>query len=245
MTSRRFDGQVALVTGAARGQGEAEAVALAAEGAFVVVADIDVEAGQATASALQGMGSFCNLDVAVAEDWTRAVSLAEAHGPLTMLVNNAGIFCPAPLEETTAELFNRHSRVNQLGPLLGMQAVVPAMRRAGGGSIVNVASTAGLRGAPGMIAYTASKWALRGMTKAAAAELGQHSIRVNSVHPCLIETGMTAFIPASERAAYAEKLPLGRLPTIDEVVSAVLFLLSDASASMTGAELKIDSGSVL
>ena len=158
------------------------------------------------------------------------------------MVNNAGIYVPRTLMETDAVLFERHMRVNQLGCFLGMKAVVPAMERAGGGSIVNISSTAGLRGSPGAIAYSSTKWALRGMTKAAAIDLAPRGIRVNSVHPGPIDTDMVKVWSNEQRATRIGQIPMGRMGTAEEVARTVLFLLSDDSAYMTGAELAIDGG---
>jgi 3alpha(or 20beta)-hydroxysteroid dehydrogenase len=166
-------------------------------------------------------------------------------GGLTGMVNNAGIYTPKPLMETDAALFERHMRVNQLGCFLGMQAVVPAMERSGGGSIVNISSTAGLRGSPGAIAYSGTKWALRGMTKAAAVDLAPRGIRVNSVHPGPIDTDMVKVWSNEQRATRLSQIPIGRIGEADDVARAVLFLLSEESSYMTGAELAVDGGASL
>ena len=245
MTAPRFEGRVAIVTGAAHGQGRAEAVALAAEGAHVVIADIDEDSSRREAEDIGPSASFCPLDVADEVQWAAAIDHAETHGPLSTLVNNAGIFRPAAIEATSTASFESHFRINQLGPFLGVRAAASAMRRAGGGSIVNISSVAGLRGGSGAVAYTSSKWALRGITRSAAAELGPSNIRVNSVHPSLIETGMTEFMSADVKRDYAAALPLGRLPSIDDVAGIVLYLLSDAAAAITGAEFKVDGGAIL
>lgn len=241
----RFQGHIVVVTGAAAGQGASEARQLVAEGARVLLTDINVEAGMSLAEELGSNARFQQLDVASEPAWADAVAVAEKWGPISGLINNAGIFHAASIEDTTSDVFLQHVRINQLGPFLGMQAVSRSMRRRDGGAIVNISSTAGLHGTPGIMAYGATKWALRGMTKIAAGELGQDNIRVNSVHPGFIETGMTDFVPQDARTAYQSKLPLGRLVSVPDIVEAVLFLLSDAAASITGAELKIDSGAVL
>jgi 3alpha(or 20beta)-hydroxysteroid dehydrogenase len=239
----RFDGKVVLISGSARGQGAAEARLLVAEGAKVVLGDVLEAEGEALARELGPAAVFLRQDVTRPEDWARCVAAAEAlGGGLHGLVNNAGIYVPKPLMETDAELFERHMRVNQLGCFLGMKAVVPAMERAGGGSIVNISSTAGLRGSPGAIAYSSTKWALRGMTKAAAIDLAPRGIRVNSVHPGPIDTDMVKVWSNEQRATRIGQIPMGRMGTAEEVARTVLFLLSDDSAYMTGAELAIDDG---
>jgi len=156
------------------------------------------------------------------------------------LVNNAGIYRPATLLDTDAALYEQHVRINQFGCFFGMKAVVPAMQRAGGGSIVNISSVAGLQGSPGAFAYSATKWALRGMTKAAAIDLAPRKIRVNSVHPGPIDTEMLKVRTPEENAQRLELVPMRRQGTAEEVAQLVLFLLSDESAYITGAEVAID-----
>ena len=241
----RFTGKVVLISGGARGQGAAEARMLVAEGAKVVLGDLLEQEGQALAEELGPAARFIRQDVTQEADWAAAVQLAEALGPLTGMVNNAGIYVPRTLMQTDAALFERHMRVNQLGCFLGMQAVVPAMERAGGGSIVNISSTAGLRGSPGALAYCATKWALRGMTKAAAVDLAPRGIRVNSVHPGPIDTDMVKVWTNEQRAVRLAQIPIGRIGQADDVARAVLFLLSEESAYMTGAELSVDGGASL
>jgi 3alpha(or 20beta)-hydroxysteroid dehydrogenase len=170
------------------------------------------------------------------------VAAAESFGGLHGFVNNAGIYIPKPLLETDAELFERHVRINQFGCFLGMKAVVPAMERAGGGSIVNISSVAGLRGYPGAFAYSTTKWALRGMTKAAASDLAARRIRVNSVHPGPIDTEMIKIRGEEELRARVQQVPMKRMGTPEEVARLVLWLLSDESVYMTGAEISIDGG---
>ena len=241
----RFHGKTVLISGGARGQGAAEARLLVAEGGKVVLGDVLEEEGRRLAAELgAGTAVFLRQDVTEEADWARAVEAAErlGGGGLHGMVNNAGIYVPRTLMETDAELFERHMRVNQLGCFLGMKAVVPAMERAGGGSIVNISSTAGLRGSPGAIAYSSTKWALRGMTKAAAIDLAPRGIRVNSVHPGPIDTDMVKVWSNEQRATRIGQIPMGRMGTAEEVARTVLFLLSDHSAYMTGAELAIDGG---
>ena len=236
----RLDGRVALITGAAsaRGQGAAEARLLAHEGAFVVLADISDDEGEETARAIGESASYRHLDVTSEADWADVVSwVLEWHGRLDVLVNNAGIWLAKGLEETSLDDYYRVVGINQASVFLGMRAVVPSMRAAERGSIVNISSLAGLRGANVPFAYAASKWAVRGMSRAAAAELAPHGIRVNAVFPGYVDTGM---IEAGHEEI-AQRVPLGRrLGTPEEVAEVVLFLASDASRYMTGGELVVD-----
>ena len=239
----RFDGKVVLISGGARGQGAAEARALAAEGAKVVIGDILQQNGEALAAELGPPCRFVRHDVTSEADWLEAVEAAIGlGGALHGLINNAGIYIPKSLMETDAELFERHVRVNQFGCFLGMRAVVPAMEQSGGGSIVNISSTAGLRGTPQAFAYGATKWALRSMTKSAAADLASQRIRVNSVHPGPIDTDMLKIRTPEENARRIQLVPMKRMGTADEVTRLVLFLLSDESEYITGAEVSIDGG---
>src|SRR5215475_11234819 len=186
----RFDGKTILISGGARGQGASEARLLVAQGAKVVIGDVLDNEGQTLASELGAAAKFVRHDVTSEAEWARAVETAESFGGLHGLINNAGIFRPAYLGETDLELWERHLRINQTGCFLGMKAVVGAMQKSGGGSIVNISSVAGLRGSPAAFAYSATKWALRGMTKAASMDLAKHKICVNSVHPEPIATEM-------------------------------------------------------
>jgi len=238
----RFQDKVVLISGGARGQGAAEARLLVAEGAKVVLGDVLEQEGKRLADELGPAAIFLRQDVTDEADWAKAVDAAQALGGLHGMVNNAGIFIPRPLLETDAALFERHMRINQLGCFLGMKAVAGLMERSGGGSIVNISSVAGLRGSPNAIAYSATKWALRGMTKAAAIELAPHRIRVNSVHPGPIDTEMLKVRTPEENQRRAQQVPMKRLGTAEEVAKLVLFLLSDESAYMTGAEVTIDGG---
>jgi 3alpha(or 20beta)-hydroxysteroid dehydrogenase len=238
----RFQGKVVLISGGARGQGAAEARLLVAEGAKVVLGDLREEEGRRLAAELGQAAVFMRHDVTEEAAWVRAVELAEGLGGLHGLVNNAGIFIPRPLLETDAALFEQHTRINQFGCFLGMKAVVGAMERSGGGSIVNISSVAGLRGVPGAFAYTATKWALRGMTKSAAVELAPRRIRVNSVHPGPIDTEMLRVRSEEENQRRVRQVPMKRLGTAEEVARLVLFLLSDESSYITGAEMSIDGG---
>ena len=241
----RFDGKLFLISGGARGLGEAQARQLVAEGARVVIADVLEPEGRALAAQLGPAATFQFLDVTSEAGWADAVAAAERAGPLHGLVNNAGIFQPKTLMETDAELFERHTRVNQLGTFLGMRAVVPALERNGGGSIVNISSSGGLRGVASAHAYCATKWAVRGMTKAAALELADRNIRVNSVHPGPIDTDMLRVRGDEVNRQQAQRLPLKRLGTAGEIAELVLFLLSDAARYMTGSEVAMDGGASL
>ena len=238
----RLKGKVALITGAARGQGEAEARLFVAEGARVVLGDVRDELGEKVAASLGEAARYVPLDVADEAQWRRAVALAEAEfGRLDILVNNAGIVGDfGPTELCSLESYQRTIAVNQIGPFLGMKAAIPALRRAGGGSIVNVCSVAGLYGIPGLIAYGASKWALRGMTKVVALEVGNENIRVNALHPGSVETPMMD--PDLDRSVLARGQAIERVAQPEEMARAALFLASDESAFITGADLAADAG---
>ncbi len=249
----KLDGKVALVTGSARGTGEATARLFVEEGARVVIADLLEERGRAVAKDLGDAAIFVPLDVGSESAWEGAVSaVLESFGRLDVLVNNAGVLHIAALEDTTLESYERVVRVNQTGTFLGMRAVVEAMRQLGQGSIVNISSVDGRRGQNGLIAYASSKWAVRGMTRVAAIELGRFGIRVNAVCP---EAGSGEMIaPYLPEGVDIEKVvPLGqsRLSTqkersladlIGDVARMVLFLASDESASCTGADFQVDGG---
>jgi 3alpha(or 20beta)-hydroxysteroid dehydrogenase len=241
----RLNGKVILISGGARGQGAAEARLFVAEGARVVIGDVLEAEARQLASELGPSAAFVRHDVTQERDWETAIKAAENFGGLHGLVNNAGIYQPRTLTETDTELFERHMRVNQLGCFLGMKAVVPLMERSGGGSIVNISSVAGLRGSPGAIAYSATKWALRGMTKAAAIDLAPRRIRVNSVHPGPIDTEMLKVRTPEQNQQRLQLVPMKRMGTAEEVASLVLFLLSEESGYITGAEVAIDGGASL
>jgi 3alpha(or 20beta)-hydroxysteroid dehydrogenase len=243
MTERvgRLEGKVALISGGARGQGEAEARLFVAEGARVVIGDVLEAEGKAVADDLGDACTFVPLDVTDEDAWGAAVATAESvYGSVSVLVNNAGILAFERLDRIKRADFDRIMQVNVTGVFLGMKAVVPSMEAAGGGSIVNTSSTAGLVGLPYVGAYVASKWAVRGLTKTAAIDLGHRGIRVNSVHPGGIDTPMVAGTDAN--APFYRRLPVPRMGTADEVAQAVLFLASDESSYTTGAELAIDGG---
>jgi len=241
----RLHGKIVLISGGARGQGAAEARLFVAEGARVVIGDVLDDEGRRLAEELGPEAMFVHQDVTKEEDWGAAIDAARAMGGLHGLVNNAGIYQPKTLLETDAALFERHMRINQLGAFLGMKEVVPLMEQSGGGSIVNVSSVAGLRGSPGAIAYSATKWALRGMTKAAAIDLAPRRIRVNSIHPGPIDTPMLDVRTPEQNERRLQLVPMKRRGTPEEVASLVLFLLSDESGYITGAEVAIDGGATL
>jgi 3alpha(or 20beta)-hydroxysteroid dehydrogenase len=237
----RLDGKVAIITGAARGQGAAEARLFVAEGARVVLADVLDEEGEAVAAELGDAATYAHLDVTDEAQWQATVALAEErYGPVTVLVNNAGVLHFQAVHKTELEDFDRILRVNVHGVFLGMKSVTDSMSRAGGGSIVNISSTAGLQGLPYLGAYVASKWAVRGLTKTAAIDLGHKKIRVNSVHPGGIDTPMVAGTSAD--APFYKRLPVPRMGSADEAARAVLFLASDEASYIAGAELAVDGG---
>ena len=241
----RVDGKVALISGAARGQGEADARLLAAEGAKVVIGDVLDEQGAAVATGIGDAARYYHLDVRRADDWQRVVAFAvNTFGRLDVLVNNAGIIKVGSIVELTVEDYLEVFEVNQLGCFLGMKAAIPAMRVAGGGSIINISSVGGLRGRPMTAAYAATKFAIRGMTKCAALEVGHDGIRVNSVHPGSIDTDMTrgAEFADIDKQAYHAALPIPRVGTPEDVAQVVLFLASDDSRYCTGAEFVVDGG---
>ena len=240
----RLAGKVALISGAARGMGEAHARAFVREGAKVVLGDILPEVKDVAAS-LGDDALGLTLDVTDEQSWRDAVAAGEERfGKIDILVNNAGILIIDELANTTTETFRKIMDVNALGCFLGMREVVPAIKRAGGGSIVNLSSVEGLGGNRFLIAYSGSKFAVRGMTKSAAIELARAGIRVNSVHPGGIDTPMVrAFAPDDETMKYVGKqVPLHRPGRPEEISEAVVFLASDEASYITGAELAVDGG---
>ena len=244
MTTNRLEGKVAIITGAARGQGANEARRFVAEGARVVVTDLDAN-GQAVADELGASARFVRHDVASEDDWKTVITTAQDEfGKIDILVNNAGVFKPANIVDTTLAAFDLHYRVNTLGVFLGMRAVIPAMASSGG-SIINISSIAGMRGWPGMIAYGGTKWASRGLTQCAARELAPQRIRVNSIHPGLVNTPMLDDHDPAALEAFVAAVPFGRMGSVDDVAEVVIFLASDLSSYMTGAEIVIDGGLAL
>jgi 3alpha(or 20beta)-hydroxysteroid dehydrogenase len=240
-------GEIALVTGGSRGIGAAVVAALALAGATVVIAGGSEKHGRALADELDGTHRYLLHDVSSEKSWDDLVATVRAElGEITLLVNNAGVLDPGrDISETSRENFERHYRVNQLGVFLGMRAVAGAMKRAGSGSIVNLSSIGGHRGYANQIGYSTTKWAVRGMTKCAAVELGPHGVRVNSVAPGFIGTTMIDVMPGEQIDAVTAATPLGRRGTAEEIARAVLFLASKDCPFMTGAELVVDGGLAL
>lgn len=237
----RLDNKIALITGGARGQGASEAELFIQAGATVVITDILDEQGESTARRLGEQCHYMSHDVANGDDWKRVVDdIVKRHGRLDVLINNAGIFRIKNLEQTSRELWDQTIAINQTGVFLGMQTAAQAMKANGSGSIVNISSIAGMRGTALAHAYGASKWAVRGMTKSAAIELAPAGIRVNSVHPGIIETDMIAEFGETRLAEMPSRIPLGRTASAEEVGRLVLFLASDDSSYCTGHEYLID-----
>ncbi|MHB8342191.1 MAG: SDR family oxidoreductase [Mycobacteriales bacterium] len=240
----RLADRVALVTGAARGQGAAESRLFAREGARVVLADVLDSAGQAVAEEIGEAAVYVHLHVSREEDWSRALAVVAELGLLRVLVNNAGVMRPSTIANTSVADYLAVIEVNQLGTFLGIRSAIAPMRAAGGGSIVNVSSIDGIGSKNGLISYTASKFAIRGMTKTAALELGRFGIRVNSVHPGGVDTDMgnPARLEAEILDASFSHLPIPRAGRVDDVAAMVLFLAGDESSYCTGAEFVVDGG---
>jgi 3alpha(or 20beta)-hydroxysteroid dehydrogenase len=241
----RVDGKVAIITGAARGMGAAHARRLIEEGAKVMLTDVLDQEGEATAKALGANAQYRHHDVTREAEWKQIVSDTEAaFGPVNVLVNNAGIVDWSPIETMEESQYRRVIDINQVSVFLGMKSVLASMKRAGGGSIINISSVAGLLGNPNVLAYTASKFAVRGMSKSAAIEFAPHNIRVNSIHPGIIRTPMTMPTPETESqfTALAAQTPAARAGEPDEVANVVLMLASDETRFSTGAEFVVDGG---
>ena len=243
----RLDGKVAVITGGARGQGAEEGRLFAAEGATVVLTDVLDDDGKQTAAAIN-RAQYIHLDVRSEEEWQATVDAVIArHGRVDVLVNNAGIDLAKRFEQTTLEDWNRIVAINQTGVFLGMRtvgrAMIAAMR---GGSIINISSVAGMEAAKGRAAYGSTKWAVRGITKIGALEWGEHGIRVNSIHPGVIETPMTAglraFRDAEARVRTEKTISLGRVGQPIDIAYMALFLASDESSYCTGQEFVVDGG---
>jgi 3alpha(or 20beta)-hydroxysteroid dehydrogenase len=236
----KLDGRVAIVTGGARGQGAAEGRLFAEEGATVFITDVLTDEGEKTAAELGG--TFVEHDVTDPEQWAALVTrVVDAHGRLDILINNAGILRWERMVDTSPASWNEVVAVNQTGVFLGMHAVAPQMMTQHSGSIVNISSVGGLRGASACFSYAATKWAVRGMTKGAAIELGPHGVKVNSIHPGIIDTPMMGDHDLDDLAS-AIGVPLQRYAQPEEVAKLVLWLVSDDNSYSTGAEFVIDGG---
>jgi 3alpha(or 20beta)-hydroxysteroid dehydrogenase len=238
----RLDGKVAIITGAARGQGEAEARLFVEEGARVVMGDILDEEGQKVASELGDAAVFLHMDVREEADWQAAVTAAERFGPLNVLVNNAAVTHFAAIGDTTLEDYNRVVAINQVGTFLGIRSVIEPMKAAGGGSIINVSSIDGLQAKNSLIAYVSSKWAIRGMTKVAALELGRHGIRVNSLHPGGIDTPMGNPMGRDDIDQFYQDHAIPRCGVPMDIARMALFMASDECSYSTGSEFVADGG---
>jgi 3alpha(or 20beta)-hydroxysteroid dehydrogenase len=244
----RLDGKVALITGASRGQGAAEARLFVDEGALVMLSDVRDDDGELLAKELGDRATYRHHDVASEDDWAAAVSATTTgFGRLDVLVNNAGVFAVLGMTLTSLEEYMRIVTINQVGTFLGMKAVAETMIGQNSGSIINISSVAGLGGSAGTIAYTSTKFAVRGMTKVAAVELAPFGVRVNSVHPGLIDTPMMSEAFASLdsdsiRKALEATIPNGRFASAEDVARMVLYLASDDSTYSTGSEFVVDGG---
>jgi 3alpha(or 20beta)-hydroxysteroid dehydrogenase len=246
----RLEGKIALVTGGARGSGAAIAHRFVAEGASVVIADVLDDRGKETAGLLGARGRFVHCDVTEERDWATAVAVAaDAFGGIDVLVNNAAVLILRSIEDTTIDDYRRTFAVNELGTFLGIRAVIMPMRKRGGGSIVNISSIDGVFVTPGTAAYAGTKFAVRGLTKTAALELGPHGIRVNAICPAAGSSEMVAAALPPDfdfqrvidlGGADRHRAPLHRRGTMDDVAAAALFLASDDSAFVSGADLVVD-----
>ena len=238
-----LDGKVAIITGAARGQGEAEARLFAAEGARVVITDVIADRGAALAAQIGAGARFVRQDVSREADWNHVIAEAlAAFGRIDILINNAAISGATKLEATLPDDYDRVYRVNQFGVYLGMRAVLEPMKAVGGGCIINISSVAGVKGTSTLFPYAASKWAVRGMTKAAALELARYKIRVNAIVPGIIETEMLRETPLGMSDVLLRTTPMRRMGAVEEIAGAALYLASDAAAFVTGIDLTVDGG---
>ena len=243
----KLDGKVALITGAARGQGEEEAKLFAAEGAKVVVCDVLDDLGEAVAKSIGDAAVYIHHDVSSEQSWKGVVAnTVTRFGRLDVLVNNAGILKVAVIAQIELDDYMRIVNVNQVGCLLGMKHAIPHMAHGGGGSIVNICSTSGMEGQPGIVAYTSTKWAIRGMTRTAAVECGPLNIRVNAILPGGINTemgrGETKGFEGVDTQAVYKKLPLSRMGEPREIANLALFLASDDASYCTGSDFVADGG---
>jgi 3alpha(or 20beta)-hydroxysteroid dehydrogenase len=242
----RLDGKVAIITGAAQGMGASHARRFVAEGAKVVLTDLNAEGGGALAKELGENALFVRHNVTQYSDWTQVVAQAEAaFGPVTILVNNAGVLGPiAKTADISEDDYLKVCAINQTAVFLGMKATIPSMLKAGIGSIVNISSIAGMAANYGFpsLAYVGSKFAVRGMSKATAIEYGPNNIRANSVHPGFIRTPMMVEGTDENGGEAVAMIPLGRIAEASEVTNLVLFLASDEASYITGAEHLVDAG---
>jgi 3alpha(or 20beta)-hydroxysteroid dehydrogenase len=239
----RLSGKVAIVTGGARGQGASHVRVMVREGAKVVLTDLLVEQGEQLAAELGAAAKFIRQDVSKPEDWERVIAETEAaFGPVNVLVNNAAITFLKPFEETTFEEYQKVILINQTSVFLGMKAVAPSMRRASGGSIVNISSIVAGKGIVGNMAYTAAKAAIVGMGKVAALELVGDNIRVNTILPGMIRTPMVEEVPAERLAEFNAGIPMKRMATTAEVSNLAVYLASDESSYSTGSDFVVDGG---
>jgi 3alpha(or 20beta)-hydroxysteroid dehydrogenase len=241
-----LEGKVAIITGASRGQGAEEARLFAQHGATVVLTDVEDGGGEALARELPGSAMYVHHDVTDHASWDGLMAIVGAqHGRVDVLVNNAGVYRTAPLTETAVDDLDLLYRVNQRGVFLGMKAVVDLMRAGGGGSIINTGSGASSKALPNILAYTSTKWAVRGMTNNAALELAPFNIRVNAILPGIIDTPMLEANPPEAMEAFAAITPLGRIGTVADVAKTALFLASDDSSFVTAGAFPVDGGIVL
>jgi 3alpha(or 20beta)-hydroxysteroid dehydrogenase len=240
----RLDGKVAVITGGAGGMGKMHGKYFVREGAKVVIADLESSDGKQVAEDLGENAIFLPIDVTDEESWKTVITEAEkTFGPISVLVNNAGIVKQNSIENTSLEEYRQTIHINQDGVFLGMKHVLPSMKKAENGSIINISSIAGIVGGTANLAYTASKFAVRGMTKAAAAEFAEFGIRVNSVHPGVIRTPMTEQEGIKEMIQEMEKdIPLKRIAEPEEITNLVLYLASDESSYSTATEFIADGG---
>lgn len=242
----RLAGKVAIITGAARGMGAVTAQLFIDHGAKVILADILDDAGEALAASLGSNARYVHADVSSEADWQTLISATEAFGPLNIVVNNAAILHAAAIVDSDADDYMRVIKINQLGTYLGIRAAITPMKKAGGGSIINISSIDGLQAKNGLSAYVSSKWAVRGLTKSAAIELGPYNIRVNTVHPGGIFTAMHGAEgqtnPSEQDDEFYVNHALPRVGLPIEVANMSLFLASEESSYSTGAEFLVDGG---
>lgn len=244
--NRKLEGKVALVTGGARGIGAAIVRRLHTDGATVAITDVLAEPGRVLAAELGDRAAFFAHDTADEASWIATIAaVTGTFGGLQIVVNNAGVFKPGAIADTSVADVEWQFRVNQLGVFLGMKHAQAPLRAAGGGCIVNISSIAGQLGFPGAAAYVGTKWAVRGMTKTAALELAPAQIRVNSIHPGFIDTPMLDNNPPEANQAGIEATPLKRIGKPEEIAAAVAFLVGPDAGFVTGAELTVDGGWIL